>query len=66
MDKCPIFVYDYFGLCCIFNRLSNVELMQDLLLYISLIAAITYLGFKAYTIFFKKEKSCGNGSCGCD
>lgn len=40
--------------------------MQTVLIYISLIAAIAYLGSKAYDTFFKKEKSCGNGSCGCD
>lgn len=40
--------------------------MQEILLYISLIAAVSYLGYRVYTTFFKKEKSCGNGSCGCE
>ena len=40
--------------------------MQDILVYISVFGAILYFSYKAYSTFFKKEKPCGNGSCGCD
>jgi hypothetical protein len=40
--------------------------MQDLLVYIVLFLAIGYFGYRFNSTFFKKEKSCGNGSCGCE
>ncbi len=39
--------------------------MQDILVYISLLAAVIYFGYRVFLTFFKKDKSCGNGNCGC-
>lgn len=39
--------------------------MQNILVIVILVAAISYLGFIAYKSFTKK-KDCSDGNCGCD
>ena len=37
--------------------------MQDLIVILLLIGAISYLGYRAYKSYNKKK--CGDGNCGC-
>jgi len=38
--------------------------MQDVLVIIVLLGAITFLGYRAYKKITRKD-DCGNGNCGC-
>jgi hypothetical protein len=40
--------------------------MQEILVYILFVGSLAYFGFRFFSTFFKKEKKCGNGNCGCN